>query len=597
MPINLPPITQSLIKGVEQARAEQMATLSKIIGITIGNNVIATVEKVEPINPQQREELLKRTQETLLQLQRSPATPAVKAQIAQLVEQQQLLSSTQVKWAHLQINGRPLLTYTDKPLAAGQSVSVQLSNPQRLVLTAPLPVDPLIAPKMTGFLTPNGGLSTGAASTVALPTATLTTPVLSTSLVAPALSALATKLAEGLSAAGSRAPASVATTTEQPVTGIAPGERKQTQMLLAEALRNLLPHKDQPQQLYSALPQLQQLSASSRHELLSSSLQQALKTVADQLRSPMQLSNPKLLQMVVKNSGVFFEHKLAQNLPTNAPAKPAEFTHLKNTFGNTENNQAVTANRLTTQDLKGALLQLLNRVNQDLVATNKLSENARPSVAATYTSPAAAPPPATSPFASAAQIPTLAGLLQFLQQPVQRASPELSLKVLRTQLLMLLQQHTLGSLAKVQLQQAHTLNHQQNQSDTTQPTQSWLFDIPMKHGHDVHNLELRLEQSWIDDEKQSDENDAKIRQWSVTLSFNLPDAGGFHAQLTVVHDTVSAKLWAEQDGTLNEAKIKLENLRIQLESQGVVVKQISCVKGTPPSTAISLNYSLVDVNT
>src|SRR5690606_2827406 len=145
-----------------------------------------------------------------------------------------------------------------------------------------------------------GSLSASSASHTttasALSMATLTTPGLSTSpqstsplstsaLAAPALSALGTKLALELNAASNHVPASSGTTTEQPATGIASGDRKQIQMLLAEVLRNLLPHKDQPQQLYSALPQLQQLPASSRHELLSNTLQQALKTVADQLRS------------------------------------------------------------------------------------------------------------------------------------------------------------------------------------------------------------------------------------------------------------------------------------------------------------------------
>src|SRR5690606_30631771 len=250
--------------------------------------------------------------------------------------------------------------------------------------------------------------------------------------------------------------------------------------------------------------------------------------------------NPKLLQMIVKNSGVFFEHKLAQNLPattTTAAPKPTEFTAVKNNLGNIENSQTITTNRLTTQDLKGALLQLLNRVNQDLVATGKLTEAARPPVAATYTAPGAAAP-VTPQFGSATQIPTLAGLLQFLHQPTQRTGPELSNKVLRTQLLMLLQQHTLGSLAKVQLQQAHTLNHQQDQGANAQPTESCMSDIPRWHGRDVHKLEVRLEHAWVDDEKQGEESDTKVRQWSVTLSFNLPAAGGFHAQLTVVNVTV-----------------------------------------------------------
>lgn len=583
MPINLPPISQQMIKGVEQARAEQMATLSKIIGITVGNNVLAIVEKVEPISPQQREDLLKRTQESLLQLYRSPQTPEVKAQISQLLEQQQLLSSAQVKWVHLQINGRPLLAYTDKPLVAGESVPVQLTNVQQTNVQRLVLLDPLNALKIpvsqpgphTALNSPT--LGNPALNSTGMGSSALGAASLNIATNAATVAAL-TNLATPVNASGV---AQQASATVQAVAESSSANRVQIRALLADMLRNLLPQKDTPRQLYSALPQLQHLPANSRHELLSNTLQQALKTAADQLRSPLQLSNPKLLQMIVKNSGVFFEHKLAAHLP--------------GTPGNSENNPAVIANRLTTQDLKGALLQLLNQINRDLAVTGKLPEAPPP---ASGTTPAAATTSVAMHFSNPAPIPTMPGLMQLLHQLPQRSGAELSNKVLRTQLLMLLQQHTLGSLAKVQLQQVHALNHQQNQSDTAQPTQSWLFDIPVKLGQDVHNLEMRLEQGWVDDEKQNgDESDTKIRQWSVTLSFNLPDAGGFYAQLTVVNDTVSAKLWAEQDGTLNEAKIKLDNLRSQLESQGVVVKQLSCVKGTPPSPAISLNYSLVDIST
>ena len=79
--------------------------------------------------------------------------------------------------------------------------------------------------------------------------------------------------------------------------------------------------------------------------------------------------------------------------------------------------------------------------------------------------------------------------------------------------------------------------------------------------------------------------------------FNLPDAGGFYAQLVVINDTVSVKLWAEQQSTLSEARLKLDNLREQLSAQGIVVKQLQCVQGKPPSPNISLHYSLVDITT
>lgn len=575
MPINLPPITQQPAKAIDKVVAQPqivpLANISKLVGITVGNNVLAEVEKVEAINPQQREELLKRTQDVLMQLYRSPATPAIKAQITQLLEQQQLLNSAATKWVHLTVNGQPLLTYTDKPLLAGQSIPVQLSDAQRLVL-----MDASLSPKAAESLARATATAIQSAAMDAVRSATQSTQA---TLTQSALTASdKTPLVDG---------ADPLAALKNPQTLAQPGARNETQALLANALRSLLPQKDQPQQLYGALPDIQQLPLSSRHALLSNSLQQALKTVADHLRSPAQLSNPKLLQMIVKNNGVFFEHKLASNLPNNAPAGTKPGAPVQTNAG------AILTNQLTTQDLKGALLQLLNRLNLELGNTAKAPSAPLTSTTAPSANLSGLVPPGM--FVPQQHLP---GLLQFLQQLPQRSAPELSDKVLRTQLLMLLQQHTLGSLAKVQLQQLHTLNHQQNQADAAQPTQSWLFEIPVKQGHDVHTMEMRLQQEWIE-EKQEDGNNSekKVRQWSVTLSFDLPDAGAFYAQLTVVNDTVSAKLWAEEEGTLKEAKIKLDNLREQLEAQGVLVKQLQCVQGTPPATTISLHYSLVDVTT
>src|SRR5690606_1394726 len=152
---------------------------------------------------------------------------------------------------------------------------------------------------------------------------------------------------------------------------------------------------------------------------------------------------------------------------------------------------------------------------------------------------------------------------------------------LRTQLMLLLHQHTLSSLAKVQLQQLHTLNHRQTQPESSQPTQSWLFDIPVRYGQDVHQLEIRLDQDWVSDEKSEASQREKVKQWSVMLSFNLPRLGGLYAQLTILEDAVSAKLWAEQESTLAQAQASLERLRQQLQSQGVEVKQLQCLSGPP----------------
>jgi hypothetical protein len=594
MPINLPPLTPQLIKGLEQGRSEQLAALAKVLNVAIGNQVSASVEKIEPIAPAQREALLKQTQEALQQLLRSPATPAIKAQIGRLQEQQQLLSSEQLKWAHLQINGRPLLTYTDRPLLPGQTHTVQLTDAQRLALIElpPAPSAAVTTPVSTSTtsITPTGTALANALAQVLVASAQTGTSATGGVPTTPSVFTPATH-----SSGVGQTPAPVKdSAVDTPSARISPSVARgnpETLNILASALRTLLPQKDQAQQLYPALSPLQQLPMERRQALLPSSVQQALKTLADQLRSPQQLSNPKLLPMIMKNSGVFFESKLANQIATQgATAKSGSLQPLDNTF----------TNRLTSQDLKGALLQLLHRVNQELPAGSTRSQPVVPASSSPSSQSAqitSAPTPADLTQLQLSLPTSLPRLLQLLQFP-QRPERELSDKVLRNQLLMLLHQQTLTSLAKIQLQQVQTLSHQQSSTDPTQPTQSWMLDIPIRHGQDVHNLELKLQQDWVDEDGGGPEGSAeKIRQWSVTLSFNLPDAGGFYAQLVVIKDTVSVKLWAEHQPTLSEARLKLDNLRDQLSAQGIAVKELHCVHGKPPNAKISLHYSLVDITT
>ena len=541
MPSNLPPITQNLLSSMQQMRSEQLASLSKITGLSIGSTVMAVAEQVAPATQSQRDLLLAQSQQLLAQLQQKPVTPAIKLQIATLLEQQQLLASPPLKLVQLQLNNRALLTYTDQPVQVGQQIPVKLDTQQRLVqlLTA---------------------LSAGT-------------------------SQLTTKEGEPDLAAITKAQQSVAQTT---------AAQAKAQSALAEALRTLLPQKEKPQELLAALAPLQQLPIKQRDQLLPATVQQALRSVADQLRSMPQLTNPKLLPMVLKNSGVQFEQKLAANL---SPA-PESSAATKNPVS-TPNP---ITQRLISQDYKGALLHLLNQLGQALgKAAPPMNEVPSTPITSTPSATSSTTPLPFSPLQSTGfalptplQFPTA---LQLLQHLAARPNLDLNDKVLRTQLMLLLHQHTLTSLAKVQLQQLHTLNHQQSQVDSPQPTQSWLFDIPVRYGQDVHPLEIRIDQEWVNDEKNEENQRDKVKQWSVMLSFNLPRLGGLYAQLTILDDAVSAKLWAEQTSTLAQAQANLESLRQQLQSQGVEVKQLQCVNGPPPSRSVSLNYALVDIQT
>jgi hypothetical protein len=562
---NLPPINKTanstqLINSVEQARAEKLTSLAKLVGLTVGNNVLASVERVEPIDAQQRDQLLQRTQEMLTQLQRLPQTPVVKAQIEQLVEQQQMLQSSQAKLAQLVINGKPLLIFSDRPMVQGQNLTIQLSESQRL-LWSPQP-------------SPTGN------NTLSNADAARGQPDLQVNLSRPLNSS----------------PLQTLLDIQGPDKKVQLQAGTDVKRLLADALRTLLPQQDQPRELFRALPQLQQVIGSHR-QWIPPSLQQALKTAADQLRTPEQLSNPRLLQLALKNSGVFFEHKLASQLADadNGNRGPVP-DRLSSGSGLQTSETQILTNRLTTQDLKGALLQLVHQIR---VALADEDASSRSSTATTVDKESAASQPGKTYSASELilqkNLPSLLHFLQLLPQKQQ----ELSSKQLRTQLLMLLHQQTLTSLARVQMQQVHTLNHQQAQGDIAQPSQSWIFELPVRLGSETCYLEISLRQDWVDEKSEQDAEGSseKKRQWTVQLSFDLPEAGQFHAQLQVVDETVSARFWAEREETLTRVKSRLDSLRQQLESEGIKVTQLQCMPGKPASQRMSINYSLVDVTT
>lgn len=562
---NLPPINKTanstqLINSVEQARAEKLTSLAKLVGLTVGNNVLASVERVEPIDAQQRDQLLQRTQEMLTQLQRLPQTPVVKAQIEQLVEQQQMLQSSQAKLAQLVINGKPLLIFSDRSMVQGQNLTIQLSESQRL-LWSPQP-------------SPTGN------NTLSNADAARGQPDLQVNLSRPLNSS----------------PLQTLLDIQGPDKKVQLQAGTDVKRLLADALRTLLPQQDQPRELFRALPQLQQVIGSHR-QWIPPSLQQALKTAADQLRTPEQLSNPRLLQLALKNSGVFFEHKLASQLADadNGNRGPVP-DRLSSGSGLQTSETQILTNRLTTQDLKGALLQLVHQIR---VALADEDASSRSSTATTVDKESAASQPGKTYSASELilqkDLPSLLHFLQLLPQKQQ----ELSSKQLRTQLLMLLHQQTLTSLARVQMQQVHTLNHQQAQGDIAQPSQSWIFELPVRLGSETCYLEISLRQDWVDEKSEQDAEGSseKKRQWTVQLSFDLPEAGQFHAQLQVVDETVSARFWAEREETLTRVKSRLDSLRQQLESEGIKVTQLQCMPGKPASQRMSINYSLVDVTT
>ncbi len=131
--MKLPHLTNNMITGLQETRSERLNTLGQLLSMGVGSSKTATVEKLALVTPEQRQQLFNRTLETLMQLTQKPASNSQRGQISQLLEQQQLLKSPLLKLVQVQINNRPLITYTDKVLQVGQQLTLNLAETNRLV--------------------------------------------------------------------------------------------------------------------------------------------------------------------------------------------------------------------------------------------------------------------------------------------------------------------------------------------------------------------------------------------------------------------------------------------------------------------------------
>lgn len=648
-------ITPSFTQALEQNHAEQLQALSRVLNLVVGKAQLASVIATQSVSQSERAQMLKQTTAALAQLQKqvanpATATPAVKAEITRLTQQQQLLQSPNLKWVDLMVNNRSLTTYSDRPLQPGQPLLIQLQSPQKLVLLDDQLQDlPDALGKPENFLKPDvmaklgallqaRGVSLNATQLLALaqilrPRAEQVSADQAVTqdgqgIVKQSSTSPTQALAPPKPDAGKLASLPTETSIEQesdpevardnrPTTSLSPKvlaqkfsmpsgpsldpTTKATQQLLGENLRRLLPHKDLPDQLFAAAQQLQRLPESRRQQALPVSVEQALKSLATRLRTPEQLSQPRQLAQALKDSGVFFEKKLQDLAQSTKPpvtqsksdnqagAKP----DLSRPTASQEYNSTRTT-RLLLQDNKGALLNLLNRASQELTGKPLTSEQ-------TYrllqTTPAALPganPSAIGPKEELAQT-----LVLFIKDLVNRPPKAVVTKEQRVQLLNLIQQQSLHSLAKVQLQQLHGLHQELEARDGSLPTASWQIEIPLRHQTEVQQLQLYIERDWVDEKSEQDSTNSKgkVRQWSVTLRFDLPTLGEFCAQLGVIGSQVNAILWASREKTFTQAREQLDGLRKQLESEGIEVKSLQCLLGMPPPKPLALSYSLIDIST
>lgn len=619
-------IPNNLIKALEQKSTEQLVALSRVLNLALRKTVVATISSVEQVTPAEREQLLKQTSAALAQLTQqnsSKMTPAMQNEVARLVQQQQLIQSPELKWVNLVVNNRALLVYSDKPLNAGQSIPVQIQNGQKLVLldlsasttsknsdevnttktTTNTPVvQQATQVKLNATLAPTDALNKTFLNSKSVANAALEPPAELTNTSKQNLQKIGANLENQLAKATTTDATkntqqklnayTLNELTSKPVSSAhvnnlindnSISKSAVTKQVISEQLRALLPLKDTPNTLFSAIASLSNLTQPQKAQLFTPSLELALKSIAEKIRTPDQLSNPKQLAQIIKTSGNFFESAL--NKATQSTTT-GQSTHQD-------------INKIIAQDLKGSLLSLLKQSTQELSNSSKPLTHEQAVRLFQNIGSLFSPSASHSLLAANSKQDITIALGMFVQELMQKPVKEMSNKELRAQLLVLLQQHSLHSLARVQLQQLHSLNHELEAKDSNTQNGSIQLEIPVKHHNDVHPMHLRIDREWVDDSDSSSSKKAteKVRQWTVTLRFDLPTLGEFCAQLSIVNTQVSATLWAEREKTFAEVQEKVDSLRQQLESEGINVKYLQCMRGMPPQKPMSISYSLIDVST
>lgn len=646
-------ITPNLIQGLEQKQTEQLQALSRVLNLVIGKNQVATVLATQPVSKPEREAMLKQTTQALAQLQKQQAanpaavTPALKAEISRLTQQQQLLQSPNLKWVDLMVNNRQLATYSDRPLTPGQPLVIQLQGPQKLVLVDDAPAEALLKTAMTaiqtaaaikaGIAVSNTTQDAKTQPNLALPLAqqvanaansqamsqvkltgslvTVTNAAAQTVPVPPASHGHLPDLSE--TALHEQLPV-VQQRDTRPSIPFSPQElakkfstetqplrqdpaNQPAKQLVSDNLRRLLPHKDAPEQLFAAIQQLQRMPEARRQQLLPATVEQALKSLATRLRTPAQLSEPKQLAQAVKDSGIFFERKLQQWAPSARSPHAEQHSGAADAKATSKQSNVQANNSLApriTQDAKGALLNLLNKTSQELTGKPLTSEQTYKLVQQPLSPPSSSGTAATAPSGQKSELAQ--ALAIFIRDLINRPTKTGAAKEIRTQLLGLIQQQSQHSLAKIQLQQLQAIHQELESRETGSQSSSWQLEIPLRHQSEVQQLQLHIARDWVEENHEGEAGKAgttKIRQWSVTLRFDLPTLGEFCAQLAVAGEQVNATLWASRENTFEQARQQLDSLRHQLEEEGIEVKSLQCLHGMPPPKPFALSYSLIDIST
>lgn len=154
-----------------------------------------------------------------------------------------------------------------------------------------------------------------------------------------------------------------------------------------------------------------------------------------------------------------------------------------------------------------------------------------------------------------------------------------------------------GMLNRITVNQLHSqvLTARAGGGEAPAPLSTLLLELPwVTPQNEPRIAQLRIEQHQDEQGGQHSERKAPASEWRLALAMDLDEAGPLHFDISLRHESVSARVWAEKQTTLRQVHQELPLLRRSLTDLGLEVTDLECRRGSPEHLATRLEHRLVD---
>lgn len=152
-----------------------------------------------------------------------------------------------------------------------------------------------------------------------------------------------------------------------------------------------------------------------------------------------------------------------------------------------------------------------------------------------------------------------------------------------------------GVLNRITVNQLHSqVLSGRTTADAPAPNNTLLIDLPwLNQNGEPRLMQLRVEEKAGQNDAGGSKRSQKT-EWKLALAMNLDQAGPMHFDVVLGFGRVSARVWAEKQSTLYQARELLPELRRSLVDIGLEVTDLECRKGIPQGATTQLEHRLVD---